>query len=48
MFPDKFIELTNRVKKLLDLLENPNPGLFSWCQMYAEQMKWIVQYWKEN
>jgi hypothetical protein len=45
---DKFEELKRRVKVLYELLSDPQPGLASWCISYAEQMEWIVRYWKEN
>jgi hypothetical protein len=44
----KFEELKRRVKVLYELLSDPQPGLASWCISYAEQMEWIVRYWKEN
>ena len=41
-------ELQRRVAILNSLLADPQPGLATWCMAYAEQMKWIVQYWQNN
>lgn len=43
-----FEELKERVEKLNKLLEDPQLGLSSWCIFYAEHMKWISDYWREN
>ena len=45
---EKFKELCERVAKLKLLLDDPQPGLASWCMMYAEHMKFISDYWTQN
>jgi hypothetical protein len=45
---EKFKELCAHVAKLKLLLDDPQPGLTSWCRMYAEHMMFIVAYWQEN
>lgn len=44
---NKFEELCRRVNLLNELLKDPQIGLISWVQMYAEHMEWISRYWKE-
>ncbi|MFA7287250.1 MAG: hypothetical protein WC055_00060 [Melioribacteraceae bacterium] len=44
----KFMDLQDRVKILNSLLSDPQPGLMSWCEAYAEQMKFISDYWNNN
>lgn len=41
---DKFRELIEHVAKLNKLLQDPQIGLASWCEMYAEHMKFISDY----
>ncbi len=36
------------IKKLAKLLENPEPGLVSWCLMYKETMVNIVSFWNDD
>lgn len=45
---EQFKELQRRVAVLNELLKDPQYGLMSWCESYAEQMKWIADYWKNN
>ena len=45
---DSLEYLQEHVEKLLGLIKDPHPGLFTWCQAYADEMKWIVQYWEGN
>ena len=33
------------VNKLKSLLEDPHPGLSTWCTCYAKQMDKIVNFW---
>jgi hypothetical protein len=42
---DKFEELKIHVENLNELLKDPRFGLITWCEMYAEEMKWIADYW---
>lgn len=44
----QFRELCEHVTKLNKLLEDPQFGLASWCEMYAEHMKFISDYWTQN
>lgn len=37
--------LVNRLKALLD---DPQPGMASWVQMYGETMSQIVDFWSVN
>ena len=45
---EKLEELKRRVAKLNQLLADPQPGLLGWCEQYAENMKWIADYWQGN
>jgi hypothetical protein len=38
-------DLRDQVEKLKLLLDDPQPGLISWVQMYGERMKWINDFW---
>lgn len=44
----QFDELKRRVAALKMLLDAPEPGLLSWCGMYASHMKFISDYWVNN
>lgn len=46
--PDHFRELCDRVASLNALLQDPQPGLVTWCALYASHMKWIAAYWENN
>jgi hypothetical protein len=48
MQTEKFQELTRRVTQLNEMLKDPQFGLISWCQIYAEHMKFISDYWTSN
>jgi len=39
-------ELSKLVDKLKSLLDNPEPGLVSWCQAYSKTMIAISDFWK--
>ena len=43
-----FDDLKIHVSKLNDLLKDPQLGLSTWCQTYAELMKEISDYWIYN
>lgn len=40
-------ELTERVRKLNALLQDPHPGLSTWCGFYAEHMQAISEFWNQ-
>lgn len=40
--------LLEQVSKLKALLEDPQLGLASWCQMYGERMQAISDFWNQN
>lgn len=40
--------LKNEVDQLQGLLNDPQPGLASWCIMFAERMNKISTYWKQG
>lgn len=44
----KWEQLKWNVNALNELLKDEQPGLMSWCQMYAERMKFISDYWTNN
>lgn len=37
--------LREEVNKLKYLLDNPQPGLMSWCKLYGERMQSISDFW---
>lgn len=39
--------LREQVAKLKMLLDDPQPGLASWAQMYGERMQAISDFWNE-
>lgn len=41
-----FEELQEAVNKLNNLLKDPQPGIFTWCDCYGELMTAITNYWK--
>ncbi len=41
-------ELKNAVHRLDAMLQDPHPGLSTWCQIYGELMQAIVKFWNEN
>ncbi len=41
----EWLELRAEVEKLLSLLKEPEPGCFTWCDMYAKQMQKIADMW---
>ncbi len=41
-------ELTEAVHKLDALLQDPHPGLMTWCEMYGKLMEAIVEFWENN
>lgn len=43
-----FDDLTEQVRRLNVLLQDPQPGLSTWCMMYGECMKAIDEYWNAN
>lgn len=43
-----FQELTEEVRKLNALLQDPQHGLMTWNMMYGQCMQKIVKYWQEN
>ncbi len=45
---EQFQELQRRVAILNGLLADPQFGTLSWCAAYAEQMRWITNYWMSN
>ena len=45
---EQFKELQRHVAALNELLKDPQFDLASWCQCYAEHMKWISEYWQRN
>ena len=45
---EKIALLKWNVNALNELLKDPQWGLFSFCQMYAERMKFISDYWNNN
>lgn len=44
----EFEDMKWHVEKLNDMLKDPQFGLSSWCQFYAEHMKAISDYWVNN
>jgi hypothetical protein len=38
-------ELLKRARRLVELLEHPEPGLLSWMQAYAETAKGMMEFW---
>lgn len=46
------IETWEQLKEAVDclnqLLKDEQPGLSSWCMMYGETMKSIMEYWENN
>lgn len=40
--------LREQVRKLKDLLDDPQPGLMSWCEAYGERMKAISNFWNNK
>ena len=40
-----FDKLKGHLDALHKLIEDPQPGLFSWCQMFGEQMAAIEEMW---
>jgi len=43
----KLDELKEHVRKLSALLQDPHPGLSTWCGFYAEQMQAISEFWNQ-
>jgi len=41
-------ELKDHVAKLNSLLQDPHPGLSTWCEFYYKHIQWIVDYWNNN
>jgi len=39
-------DLRSEVTKLKALLDDPQPGLMSWCMAYNDRMKAIVDFWQ--
>ncbi len=40
--------LATEVRKLKRLLDDPQPGLFTWAQMYGDSMQAMSDFWNED
>lgn len=45
--PD-FDKLKHHTERLLDLLNDPHPGLFSWCVFVSEHWRSIADLWDDT
>ena len=41
-------ELKERIDKIHNLLSDPQPGLFTWCQFLGEQMNELCSEWNKK
>lgn len=45
---ERIVELKDHINHLKNLLDDPQPGLMSWCISYCDEMQWISKWWDQG